>query len=117
MAVSTEKLLEAGVHFGHLTRKWNPAMAPYIFMERNGIHILDLHKTVAKIDDAAEDSSTAEDWELRRDTGSSKSLSKHKLKGWPAGVPLISVMAIGHSWTQPPFTPKTISFFFSKYIF
>ncbi|MCH5181956.1 MAG: 30S ribosomal protein S2 [Prevotellaceae bacterium] len=49
-----ETLLEAGCHFGHLTRKWNPAMAPYIFMERNGIHILDLHKTVACIDEAAE---------------------------------------------------------------
>ena len=49
-----DTLLEAGCHFGHLKRKWNPAMAPYIFMERNGIHILDLHKTVAKIDDAAE---------------------------------------------------------------
>ena len=47
-------LLEAGCHFGHLRRKWNPAMAPYIFMERNGIHIIDLHKTVAKIDEAAE---------------------------------------------------------------
>lgn len=51
--VEFDQLLEAGVHFGHLTRKWNPAMAPYIFMERNGIHILDLHKTVAKVDDAA----------------------------------------------------------------
>jgi len=49
-----DQLLEAGVHFGHLKRKWNPAMAPYIFMERNGIHIIDLHKTVAKVDDAAE---------------------------------------------------------------
>jgi small subunit ribosomal protein S2 len=47
------ELLEAGVHFGHLKRKWNPSMAPYIFMERNGIHIIDLNKTVAKIDDAA----------------------------------------------------------------
>lgn len=47
------ELLEAGVHFGHLKRKWNPNMAPYIFMERNGIHILDLHKTVAKVDEAA----------------------------------------------------------------
>ena len=52
--VSFEQLLEAGVHFGHLKRKWNPAMAPYIFMERNGIHIIDLHKTAAKIDEAAE---------------------------------------------------------------
>ncbi|MDR2843714.1 MAG: 30S ribosomal protein S2 [Candidatus Symbiothrix sp.] len=51
--VTFEQLLEAGSHFGHLKRKWNPAMAPYIFMERNGIHIIDLHKTVAKIDDAA----------------------------------------------------------------
>ena len=49
-----DTLLEAGCHFGHLKRKWNPAMAPYIFMERNGIHILDLHKTVAKVDEAAE---------------------------------------------------------------
>ena len=49
-----ETLLEAGCHFGHLKRKWNPAMAPYIFMERNGIHIIDLHKTVVKIDEAAE---------------------------------------------------------------
>ncbi len=50
---SFDQLLEAGSHFGHLKRKWNPAMAPYIFMERNGIHIIDLHKTVAKIDEAA----------------------------------------------------------------
>ena len=49
-----DQLLEAGCHFGHLRRKWNPAMAPYIFMERNGIHIIDLNKTVAKIDEAAE---------------------------------------------------------------
>ena len=48
-----DQLLEAGVHFGHLKRKWNPAMAPYIFMERNGIHIIDLYKTVAKVDEAA----------------------------------------------------------------
>jgi small subunit ribosomal protein S2 len=48
-----DTLLEAGCHFGHLKRKWNPAMAPYIFMERNGIHIIDLHKTVVKIDEAA----------------------------------------------------------------
>ncbi len=48
-----EELLDAGVHFGHLKRKWNPAMAPYIFMERNGIHIIDLNKTIAKLDEAA----------------------------------------------------------------
>lgn len=47
------QLLEAGVHFGHLKRKWNPKMAPYIFMEKNGIHIIDLHKTVVKVDEAA----------------------------------------------------------------
>ena len=52
MAVSTEKLLEAGVHFGHLTSKWNPKMAPYIFMEQNGIHIIDLNKTSAKLEEA-----------------------------------------------------------------
>ncbi len=50
---SFEQLLEAGCHFGHLKRKWNPAMAPYIFMERNGIHILDLYKTQAKLEEAA----------------------------------------------------------------
>ena len=49
-----DSLLAAGAHFGHLKRKWNPAMAPYIFMERNGIHIIDLNKTVAKIDQAAD---------------------------------------------------------------
>ena len=49
-----DMLLEAGCHFGHLKRKWNPAMAPYIYTERNGIHIIDLHKTVVKIDEAAE---------------------------------------------------------------
>lgn len=48
-----DSLLDAGVHFGHLRRKWNPAMAPYIFMERNGIHIIDLYKTMAKVDEAA----------------------------------------------------------------
>ena len=46
-------LLEAGVHFGHLTRKWDPRMAPYIFMERNGIHVIDLNKTLAAIDEAS----------------------------------------------------------------
>ena len=51
---SFDQLLQAGCHFGHLRRKWNPAMAPYIFMERNGIHIIDLNKTVAKVDEAAE---------------------------------------------------------------
>ncbi|MEN8225268.1 MAG: 30S ribosomal protein S2 [Bacteroidota bacterium] len=54
MAKTTfEELLDAGVHFGHLKRKWNPNMAPYIFMERNGIHILDLYKTMAKLEEAA----------------------------------------------------------------
>lgn len=48
-----QELLEAGVHFGHLKRKWNPNMAPYIFMERNGIHIIDLHKTILKVEEAA----------------------------------------------------------------
>jgi len=51
--VSFEQLLDAGVHFGHLKRKWNPAMSPYIFMEKNGIHIIDLHKTAVMLDDAA----------------------------------------------------------------
>jgi small subunit ribosomal protein S2 len=50
--VEYKDLLDAGVHFGHLTRKWNPKMAPYIFMERNGIHIIDLNKTVACLEDA-----------------------------------------------------------------
>ncbi len=50
--VSFDDLLDAGVHFGHLKRKWNPNMAPYIFMERNGIHIIDLYKTQAKLEEA-----------------------------------------------------------------
>ncbi len=52
--LEVKELLEAGVHFGHLTRKWNPNMAPYIYMERNGIHIINLYKTVAKISEASE---------------------------------------------------------------
>ncbi len=50
--VEVKQLLEAGVHFGHLTRKWNPNMAPYIYMERNGIHVINLYKTIAKLDEA-----------------------------------------------------------------
>tara|TARA_B100000902_G_scaffold399870_1_gene473173 strand:+ start:2007 stop:2795 length:789 start_codon:yes stop_codon:yes gene_type:complete len=53
MRTNFKELLEAGVHFGHQKRKWNPAMTPYVFMERNGIHIIDLNKTVAKIEEAA----------------------------------------------------------------
>ena len=52
--VEVKNLLDAGVHFGHLTRKWNPNMAPYIYMERNGIHIINLYKTAAKIEEASE---------------------------------------------------------------
>ena len=51
--IDVKKLLDAGVHFGHLTRKWNPNMSPFIFMERNGIHIIDLHKTAIKLDEAS----------------------------------------------------------------
>lgn len=51
--VNFDQLLDAGCHFGHLKRKWNPNMAPYIFMEKNGIHIIDLYKTIGKIDEAA----------------------------------------------------------------
>lgn len=52
MAYTQQDLLDAGVHFGHLTRKWNPRMAPYIFMEQNGIHIIDLKKTESKLEEA-----------------------------------------------------------------
>ena len=52
--IEFQELLDAGAHFGHLARKWNPKMAPYIFIERNGIHIIDLHKSIVKIDEAAE---------------------------------------------------------------
>lgn len=52
--IEVKELLEAGVHFGHMTRKWNPNMAPYIYMERNGIHIINLYKTAAKIEEANE---------------------------------------------------------------
>ena len=51
--IKIKELLDAGVHFGHLTRKWNPNMAPYIYTERNGVHIIDLYKTAAKIEDAS----------------------------------------------------------------
>jgi small subunit ribosomal protein S2 len=51
--ITQDELLEAGVHFGHLTRKWNPKMAPYIFMEKNGIHLIDLNKTAVKLDEAS----------------------------------------------------------------
>ena len=54
MRTNFDQLLEAGAHFGHLKRKWNPAMAPYIYMERNGIHIIDLNKTVVKVEEAVE---------------------------------------------------------------
>ena len=50
--ISMKQLLEAGVHFGHQTRRWNPKMAPYIFTERNGIYIIDLQKSVVKVDEA-----------------------------------------------------------------
>ena len=50
--ISMKQLLEAGVHFGHQTRRWNPKMAPYIFTERNGIYIIDLQKTVKKVEEA-----------------------------------------------------------------
>ncbi len=52
--IEVNDLLKAGVHFGHLTRKWNPNMAPYIYMERNGIHIINLYKTAAKIEETNE---------------------------------------------------------------
>jgi len=52
--IDVKELLEAGVHFGHMTRKWDPNMAPYIYMERNGIHIINLYKTAAKIEEANE---------------------------------------------------------------
>ena len=52
--IEIKELLDAGVHFGHLTRKWNPNMAPYIYMERNGIHVINLYKTAAKIEEATE---------------------------------------------------------------
>jgi len=52
--IEVKELLDAGVHFGHLTRRWDPNMAPYIYMERNGIHIINLYKTAAKIDEANE---------------------------------------------------------------
>ena len=54
--VSMKQLLEAGVHFGHQTRRWNPKMAPYIFTERNGIYIIDLQQTIQRIDDAYDSS-------------------------------------------------------------
>ena len=57
--ISMKQLLEAGVHFGHQTRRWNPKMAPYIFTERNGIYIIDLQKTVKKVEEAYKNASHA----------------------------------------------------------
>ena len=54
MSVNIKELLDSGVHFGHLTRKWDPNMAPYIYTERNGVHIIDLYKTAAKIEESAD---------------------------------------------------------------
>jgi small subunit ribosomal protein S2 len=51
--ITTKELLDAGVHFGHLTRKWDPQMAPFIFMEKNGIHIIDLNKSLKHLEEAA----------------------------------------------------------------
>ena len=51
--IEVKELLDNGVHFGHLTRKWDPNMAPYIYMERNGIHIINLYKTVAKLEESS----------------------------------------------------------------
>ena len=62
--VSMKQLLEAGVHFGHQTRRWNPKMAPYIYTERNGIYIIDLQKTVKKLEEPITSSAS---WARRRD--------------------------------------------------
>ena len=63
--VSMKQLLEAGVHFGHQTRRWNPKMAPYIYTERNGIYIIDLQKTVKKLEEARMRTCSAVGWSLR----------------------------------------------------
>ena len=59
--IEIKPLLDAGVHFGHLTRKWNPNMAPYIFMEKNGIHIINLYKTASKMEECAQGFNARED--------------------------------------------------------
>ena len=87
MATPTfEQLVEAGCHFGHLKRKWNPAMAPYIFMERNGIHIIDLNKTVAMVDTAAENTVS-----IKEDIDESLALSMARNAAIPQGQVLSNI--------------------------
>jgi len=74
--IEYKDLLDAGVHFGHLTRKWDPRMSPYIFMEKNGIHIIDLNKTLACLEEA----SNAIKQIVRSGKKSCLSLQKNKLK-------------------------------------
>ncbi|WP_297238089.1 30S ribosomal protein S2 [uncultured Porphyromonas sp.] len=109
--ITFDQLLDAGAHFGHLTRKWNPAMAPYIFMEQNGIHIIDLHKTVAKIDEAcealkkfAQEGKTV----LFVATKRSAQESVARLCG-EAGIPFVTERWLGGMLTNFPTIRKTVS--------
>ena len=77
--ISMKQLLEAGVHFGHQTRRWNPKMAPYIYTERNGIYIIDLQKSVGKVDEAYKAvSDIAATWPLMSSRNSSLPNRKSK---------------------------------------
>ncbi len=109
--VTFDQLLEAGSHFGHLTRRWNPAMAPYIFMERNGIHIIDLHKTVAKVEEAAEAiKKMAQQGKTILFVGTKKQakdvIAKHMQE---AGMPYVTERWPGGMLTNFPTIRKTVS--------
>ena len=83
--IEVKELLEAGVHFGHMTRKWDPNMAPYIYMERNGIHIINLYKTAAKIE---EDNEAFEYWKTKIGVPENRILKLGpKDNYWPANAP------------------------------
>ena len=105
-----DTLLEAGCHFGHLKRKWNPAMAPYIFMERNGIHIIDLHKTVAKIDEAAEAMKQIAKSGKKILMGASKKQTKQNLaeKAASVNMPYVNARWLGGMLTNFPTIRKAV---------
>ena len=84
--VSMKQLLEAGVHFGHQTRRWNPKMAPYIYTERNGIHIIDLQKTVGMVDDAYKAVMTSRLRAARFSLSEPRSRRRMRLRKWQSAA-------------------------------
>ena len=122
--IDFNQMLDAGVHFGHLRRKWNPKMAPYIYMERNGIHIIDLHKTAAKVEEASaalkqiaksgkttlqEILQTATNVQISEGTNGSSS-SIVKMRGSAGDNPFSQVVILfnGRRLNNPDMTPQNL---------